>query len=299
MTAARQHHDSGYGIVPRNDLDFGLDGDIPRHWFGGDVFKTRFFDAMSLLFPEGERYFIECVRDYRGQVTDPELAEQVRHFIFQEAQHGMQHTRFNNRLAEQGVAVDKILAYNKKILRFFRKHLPKKLTLAHTAAVEHLTAIMAHGFFERQSMFEDADARMRALYMWHGIEEIEHKAVAFDVMTRVAKVNYLVRCFALLWGSVLFPFYTFRIMRHMFDVDGIEHRGRLWLRGLRWLYGPGGLYPPLMKHYFSYYLPGFHPWKKGRMAQFEQWQSVYRDTGDPIAASNAVIGTRPPLKQAA
>ncbi len=50
-------------IVPRKGPDFGLDGDIPRHWFGGDAFKTRFFDAMSLLFPEGEKFFIQCVRD--------------------------------------------------------------------------------------------------------------------------------------------------------------------------------------------------------------------------------------------
>jgi hypothetical protein len=38
-------------IVPREKLDFGLDGDIPKYWFGGDPFKTRLFDAMSCLFP--------------------------------------------------------------------------------------------------------------------------------------------------------------------------------------------------------------------------------------------------------
>ena len=34
-------------IVPREKLDFGLDGDIPKYWFGGDAFKTRFF--LSLI----------------------------------------------------------------------------------------------------------------------------------------------------------------------------------------------------------------------------------------------------------
>ena len=33
-------------IVPRERLDFGLDGDIPRYWMDNDPFKTRFFDAM-------------------------------------------------------------------------------------------------------------------------------------------------------------------------------------------------------------------------------------------------------------
>ena len=62
-----------HAIVPREKLDFDLDGDIPKYWFGGDAFKTRFFDAMSTIFPEGERYFISCVRDFRDQVNDPQL----------------------------------------------------------------------------------------------------------------------------------------------------------------------------------------------------------------------------------
>ena len=84
-------------IVQRKGPDFGLDGDIPRWWFGNDPFKTRFFDAMSLLFPEGERFFIECVRDYRDQISDPVLLGQVKDFTFQEGQHGMVHTAYNAR----------------------------------------------------------------------------------------------------------------------------------------------------------------------------------------------------------
>ncbi|MGV2481099.1 UNVERIFIED_CONTAM: metal-dependent hydrolase, partial [Salmonella enterica subsp. enterica serovar Weltevreden] len=69
---------STQGIVPRKGPDLGLDGDIPRYWLGGDAFKTRFFDAMSVLFPEGEKFFIACVRDYRDQIQDPELRAQVK-----------------------------------------------------------------------------------------------------------------------------------------------------------------------------------------------------------------------------
>ena len=79
-------------IVPREKLDFGLDGDIPKYWFGGDAFKSRFFDAMSTIFPEGERYFISCVRDYRDQVTDPKLLQDIKDFMRQEGQHGLADT---------------------------------------------------------------------------------------------------------------------------------------------------------------------------------------------------------------
>ena len=44
--------------VVRSHLDFKLN-EIPRFWFGGDPFITRMFDALSLTFPDGERYFIQ------------------------------------------------------------------------------------------------------------------------------------------------------------------------------------------------------------------------------------------------
>jgi hypothetical protein len=47
--------------------------------------------------------------------------------------------------------------------------------------------------------------------------------------------------------------------------------------------------PRLMPHYLMYYLPGFHPWKAGRMTGFERWQRAYRESGgNPIAAADAI-----------
>ncbi|HIV69686.1 MAG TPA: metal-dependent hydrolase, partial [Candidatus Aquabacterium excrementipullorum] len=87
-TSQDAHHAA---IVPRENLDFGLDGDIPKYWMGGDPFKTRFFDAMSTLFPQGEKFFITSVREYRDKITDPKLLQEVKDFTRQEAQHSMVH----------------------------------------------------------------------------------------------------------------------------------------------------------------------------------------------------------------
>src|SRR3546814_4037003 len=73
-------------IVPRQGPAFAWQ-DVPRWWFDNDPFKTRFFDAMSLLFPEGEKFFIACVRDYRDDITDPQLRAQVKDFMYRSEEH--------------------------------------------------------------------------------------------------------------------------------------------------------------------------------------------------------------------
>ena len=283
---APDHH----SIVPRKGPDFGLDGDTPKYWLDGDAFKSRLFDAMQLLFPEGEKFFITCVRDFRDQIEDPEMKTQVKDFMYQEGQHGMVHSQFNQRLREQGIAVDHIIEEQKRIMfQVFRKHFSRRFTLGQTAASEHLTAIMAYGFFD-QNLFKNADPRVRAMYAWHAVEEIEHKAVAYDVMKKVAQTSYLTRILSFLFVSIGFPLHTLLIANHMLKVDGVKNRPWVFLKGLWWMYGPRGVFTRLMLDWAAYLVPGFHPWKHGDMRSYQIWRDTFdRSQGNAIAAADAVI----------
>ncbi|MFY9476964.1 MAG: metal-dependent hydrolase [Aquabacterium sp.] len=275
-------------IVPRERLDFGLEGDIPRHWLGGDAFKTRLFDAMSTLFPVGERFFITCVRDYKDQVTDPALRAHIKDFTRQEGQHGIVHTKYNDRLTAQGVRVDVILKGQEwRLFGILRKHLSREFTLGVTAAAEHITAIMADAFVERPDILEGADDRIRAVYVWHAMEEMEHKSVAYDVLTKVAKASYRTRVLSMLLVTFLFPVNVFRIMAHMLKVDGYTRweRTKLWAKGLWWLYKPGGVFLPLAGRYFAYLKPSFHPWDDPVVPSYASWLRLM-DQHPPVAASN-------------
>lgn len=285
------HTHTEHAIVPREKLDFGLDGDIPRHWLNNDPFKSRFFDAMSTFFPEGERFFITCVRDFRDQITDPKLLAEVKDFTRQEGQHGMVHRQFNNRVKAQGVDVDRIEKLTVFwLFKVLRGVFSRKTTLAITAAFEHMTALMAHGF-EEAKVLEQADPRIRAMYTWHAIEEVEHKAVAFDVMQKVAHVGYFRRVFALAVTTIFFPVGTFIAINRMLKVDGFGLFKRLGMmaKGAWWMYKPGGLYMPILGHFMAYFKPGFHPWQTGQIHGYDAWLEVFNRTGDPIAASDAAL----------
>jgi predicted metal-dependent hydrolase len=293
MTAAHaSRHDQHVPIVPREKLDFGLDDpDIPRYWMDNDPFKTRFFDAMSTLFPQGEKFFITSVREFKDDITDPQLQQEVRDFTRQEAQHSMIHRQFNDRLAAQGVDIDYI---NRELEKHFFERMPRFTSryqrLSATAALEHLTAMMCTCFFERKELLDTSDPRVRAMYAWHAIEEVEHKAVAYDVLTKVAKVAYPRRVLSMMIVTFGFPFTVATIMNHMFKVDGFSfmERMKLWAKGLWWFYKPGGLFPPTLGYYFAYYKPGFHPWKVKEMPSYGTWLETYQATGNAIAAGNAL-----------
>jgi uncharacterized protein len=291
MTAAHaSRHDQHVPIVPREKLDFGLDdADIPRYWMDNDPFKTRFFDAMSTLFPQGEKFFITSVREFKDDITDPQLQQEVRDFTRQEAQHSMIHRQFNDRLAAQGVDIDYI---NRELEKHFFERMPRFTSryqrLSATAALEHLTAMMCTCFFERKELLETSDPRVRAMYAWHAIEEMEHKGVAYDVMIDYAKVGYFKRALGLVHASVMFPYVIFTIQRHLMIHDGftVAERARMMAGGLWWLFKPGGLLAPMAKHYWTYYKPGYHPWQEAEQPGYEEWLAAFdRHDRDPVRAS--------------
>jgi predicted metal-dependent hydrolase len=287
-------HTEHHPIIPRERLNFELDApDIPKYWFGGDAYKTRFFDALSVIFPPGERFFMTCVRDFRSKVTDPQLLEDIKNFNRQEAQHSMVHAQYNQRLREQGVDVDGLTKQIEDLLFGYmraKRSLPH--TLAQTSALEHFTAIGAFMMFGRKGIFDEADYRLRAMYAWHAMEEVEHKGVAYDVMQKYAGVGYFRRCAALIEATVLFPIMIFKLQQAMLKSDGFSfwQRRKMSVKGLWWLLKPiGGLVTPLLLPYLRYYVPGYHPWDEGEIHGYDKWQDELKRSGDPLAAGDAIL----------
>ncbi|MQY07856.1 hypothetical protein ACRB68_59580 [Actinomadura sp. RB68] len=138
--------------------------------------------ALSAVFPEGEAYFIRTVRNYRDQVTDPGLKEQVTGFVAQEAAHRREHRQFNDRLAALGYPTPLVDRLTRYVFGLTEKSVPRNVQLAVTAALEHYTATLAEVLLtdpDAQKLFGDDE--IRTMFLWHALEEVEHKAVAFDV----------------------------------------------------------------------------------------------------------------------
>lgn len=232
---------------------------IPRHWYGGQPFATHFLDALSSVFPDGEAFFVRAVQHYRQRVDDPQLRARVQAFAGQEGQHSHQHARHVELMVAQGytgIATRNRLM--RALLRLTNRWLPQPSLVA-TASLEHLTALLARRLLSRSEEFTGPmDRRMAALWMWHALEEAEHKAVAFDVM-QIVGAGRLHRAWAMGINTVGLIFDALERTAYMLWKDGLLFDRRTWSQGLRWLFGPGGFLRDMGPDYWQWYRRDFHP----------------------------------------
>jgi uncharacterized protein len=252
-------------ITPRNpglgDLDLG-NGSKARWWHGGDPIATAYFNALSAAFPQGETFFIEAVRRFRDQ-TEGALQEQISAFVKQEAMHTREHVVFNRLIKDAGYDMSTMDAETRRRLDLARSR-PPIVQLAITVALEHFTAIMAHSLLTEAKPMPGAPARVLRLWQWHAIEEIEHKAVAFDtfqVATRHLSglERWALRCHVMLLISLQFWHANFQRMADFFRQDRM-HTPLTWLRVAKYLLIEPGMMRRVFWPYLSFYRPGFHPW---------------------------------------
>lgn len=258
--APRRLNDSA--IQPRR-MDFEFDENIPRYWFGGDQFKTLLLSALSCTFPEGERFFVRSVRHYQPKVRSRRLQEEVKGFIGQEAHHGKEHEQFNAFLRSKGIPTDIVEKFTLEGLKWMGQVMSRERQLAKTCALEHFTAMLAEMILEHPEFLDGMDERLVPLWLWHAVEEAEHKAVAFDVYQEQVG-NYWIRTSEMAFTTVEFIGFT---MYHIYQLrremdDPMDWKS--FVRGMNWLFGPKGWLHKLRPAYLAYYRRDFHPNKRDK-----------------------------------
>ncbi len=273
MEAASPAHAAVSADIPRRQVDFEFDpAKVPLDWYRDDVFVSTFLDALSLLFPEGERFFVESVKKLRHHVQDPDLAAAVEGFIGQEAMHGKEHRAFNAMFLAQGLTSSVRLERQLEgLLDRVRRDLPAPSRLAATCALEHFTAMMAEASLRHEGMRDGMHATIRPLWVWHALEENEHKAVAFDVY-RAAGGGYVRRVGIMILTTLIFFAFTAWVHAHFLAQRNVLWKPWRWVRGATHMWIYPGWFTRLVPAYLSYFRPGFHPDDRDTRALLATWR---------------------------
>ncbi len=266
---------------PVRNVTFAIDETIPKYWHGGRRAVTIFFNNLSALFPEGERFFIKSVRRYKRDVDDPQLVAEIKAFSGQEGVHTREHEQYNALLKAQGYDIEALEREVARMLRFPERAGPLRdgLSLAITTALEHWTALLAHFVLENGSTLDGAHPVMAALWRWHAAEECEHKAVAFDVYERVGQ-GYPMRASAALLVGVMFWAIVGRQQWALMQQDGIATDPAEWADLARFLLLEQRVVQRLAPLWLLYFERDFHPWHIEDGHLITRWLKDYEE--DPV-----------------
>jgi len=260
----------GMTLEVRN-IEFDLNKQLSKDWLDNDPFKTAFFNALSMSFPAGERFFIDSVRHFRDKVKDPKLKQEISRFIGQEAMHSREHKKYNQMLCEaRGYSQRTMEGRTEAAVRLGEKKLSREGQLAMTCGVEHLTAILADKILKGW-ILSNVEPKIRSLWEWHAAEELEHKSVAFDVYMDIGG-NYKARKRTLRIFTVNFLLDLLTNTTYMLRKDKKLWKWSTLKSGFNFLFAKGGVLREMRSDYLMYFDPGFHPWDDDNRDLLERWQ---------------------------
>ena len=249
--------------------------DLPRHFAAdGDLIFSHVAATFSSVFPDGEAFFVRSVRSFRDQVDDADLVRQVSHFIGQESRHGRQHHLLNQRLGALGYPTERYERVTRRYLAIRERLFTSRSNLAATAAVEHFTATLAELMLSSQPTRDlFGHEAVRDLFVWHALEECEHKAVAFDVYRAVGGTERTrVLTMTILRFSFLIALTAGIILSLLGDPETYRpgELGRSWRRLRRSPLADRRLWAQLR----DYNRPDFHPDERDTRMLVQTWHPI-------------------------
>ncbi len=121
VIASASRMPEGMKLEVRN-IKFELSEQLSKDWLDNDPFKTAFFNALSMSFPAGERFFIDSARNFKDEVKDLKLKKEMSRFLGQEGMHSREHSKYNQMLCNlRGYSQEKMEGRIEKLVRLAEK----------------------------------------------------------------------------------------------------------------------------------------------------------------------------------
>ena len=246
-----------------------------KYTFQDNSLVSTFFYALSALFPDGERFFIHSVRHYRQHIQDPQLQQHIKGFIGQEAHHGVSHEQLNAAIESLGFPIGNITGAVQKRIEFLKTLSPPG-QLALTVAMEHFTASLAEFLLKNPDVLDDVDPTIRQMLIWHAVEEIEHKAVAFDVYRQCVDKEFMRKRVMVIAMVSLFSRLAWYQVQMLWADRHWPSVGE-WKQAWQFFWGKRGILRDNVKGLTKFFRTGFHPWDIDQQALIEDWQQRFPD----------------------
>lgn len=251
-----------------------LGPEVPKKYFFDNPYLTHLLNSLSLLFPAGEDGFVKSVQHYKSEITDKKLRQEIKAFTGQELLHSKIHEDYNQWISEiTPHGKTRRAKQDHRIAQVFARmqSFSPTYALASTVALEHMTATLAAALLKSPALIDGIHKEPRKVWIWHAIEEIEHRSVAFDVYQQISG-SYGLRCLALIQATMGVIASTLISMVAFLWGDKELFNGKALVQFLKTLLGKGGYLRLVAPAYGRFFLKCFHPAHEPYESLVLEWQ---------------------------
>lgn len=261
-------------------------------WSRSSPWFSMFINALGVDVPHFERFLVRVMREHRNELHDADLIQDVRAIIGQEAHHAFNFRDWTERLIEKYPELQTI---DESARRGFEKSFARKdkqFQIGFVAGYETFTFLGGMIILNRyRELMGDANPVLRALWVWHQVEEVEHGAVAFDFYKAFYPDKEWYRRWMVVRAFAHIAAETFKAYRVMVRGEGLYRSPLKALSAWRFFVGfASDLARAALPVLSSHYHPREHP-----ICNDEQntvavaWRDFHQAGGDTRAMNNATI----------
>jgi len=162
------------------------DYDVPFLWNESNPAFSSMANAVSFLAIAFEKMIGQMIPEAMPLITDPAVAEEAQAFVRQEGQHSMAHRQHAKGLLKSYPALKETLDDVIEAFDHLTTNKPLKYRLAYTADLEAtFTPIFKLMLDHEDTLFAPGDDRVASLFLWHFVEEVEHRSSALIIYDAV------------------------------------------------------------------------------------------------------------------
>lgn len=167
-------------------LAFSFDESTPLQWNRENPMFGFVMLTLTFVAPPFERYMVAATRMAMRHIDDPDVAAEAEAFLRQEALHAKAHRQHVVALTAQYPGLAEVSADLERRFDHLIDTKPLEYHLAYAADIEAtFTPTFNMWLRHRDVLFDNGDPRVAPLFLWHLVEEIEHRSSAYAIYNAV------------------------------------------------------------------------------------------------------------------
>jgi predicted metal-dependent hydrolase len=162
------------------------DHHVPFLWNENNPAFSSMANAVSFLAIAFEKMIGHMIPEAMPLITDPAIADEAQAFVRQEGQHSMAHRQHAKGLITSYPALRETLDEVIAAFDDLTANKPLKYRLAYTADLEAtFTPAFKLMLDHDDTLFASGDDRVASLFLWHFVEEVEHRSSALIIYNSI------------------------------------------------------------------------------------------------------------------